>query len=237
MLAYRFLPETWALRALREQRLKISLIKDLNDPFELASINLRDKKLRPAFAAMKTQLSETTGLLCFSKRWTNPLLWSHYADRHKGICLGFRIPDGSLEPVGYEVGRLTLDSSWSLTSEAEKQALTKKLLLTKFKDWSYEEEYRLFLRLSELDESNGHYFCDFDGVLALSEVIVGSSSTLASEELLDALGKSIESVKIVKARMAFKSFEVVRDKRGFLAAMKRQAPPSTAGVAPQAIRT
>ena len=26
------------------------------------------------------------GMLCFSKGWHNPVQWSHYTDKHKGIC-------------------------------------------------------------------------------------------------------------------------------------------------------
>jgi hypothetical protein len=40
-------------------------------------------------------------MLCFSRDWHNPVQWSHYADKHRGICLGFDVPDSLLVPVQY----------------------------------------------------------------------------------------------------------------------------------------
>lgn len=31
------------------------------------------------------------GLLCFSEVWDSILLWSHYAEKHAGIVLGFDV--------------------------------------------------------------------------------------------------------------------------------------------------
>lgn len=42
-------------------------------------------------------MSEKYGLLCFCETWQSPLLWNHYADRHKGICLGFDVRETVLK--------------------------------------------------------------------------------------------------------------------------------------------
>ena len=31
------------------------------------------------------------GVICFSGRWDSVLMWSHYANYHKGFCLGFNL--------------------------------------------------------------------------------------------------------------------------------------------------
>ena len=62
-----------------------------------------------AFAAMKTQLNETKGLICFSRTWSNPLLWGHYAEKHTGIALGFDVPDQLLSQVLYTSQRVRID--------------------------------------------------------------------------------------------------------------------------------
>ena len=37
-------------------------------------------------------------------------MWSHYADRHEGICLGFEIPKELLSKVSYQNDRLPYQS-------------------------------------------------------------------------------------------------------------------------------
>ena len=39
--------------------------------------------------ALKHSL-QTVGICSFSKARKNQLMWSHYADEHKGICIGFK---------------------------------------------------------------------------------------------------------------------------------------------------
>jgi hypothetical protein len=107
-----------------------------------------------------------TALLCFSRRWHNPVLWSHYADRHQGICLGFGLNRNCLKSVTYVNERTPLDRS--PTPEAMRQ-----FLYTKYRDWSYEGELRAWFRLDECDSSTGHYFYSFDEDVQLREVIVG----------------------------------------------------------------
>ena len=49
-------------------------------------------------------------LCCFSKEATNPLLWAHYSECHRGICLGFEISPSvasSVKPITYVDKRYT----------------------------------------------------------------------------------------------------------------------------------
>lgn len=84
---YHLLSARWALDDLTRWRLKIAEFADLNDPFELLGVELPNRALRRAFAAWKAKALREYGVLCFSRKWSNPVLWSHYADKHKGICL------------------------------------------------------------------------------------------------------------------------------------------------------
>lgn len=86
---------------LRQRHLKIAQLDDLNDPFELWAIAQPDQHLRQDIRATKQQMAEQYGLLCFSLDWQNPLLWSHYADRHRGLALGFDVNEQKLNPVSY----------------------------------------------------------------------------------------------------------------------------------------
>ncbi len=82
------------------------------------------------------------GVCCFSSKKDSTLMWSHYADSHKGICLEFEGGGrffGAALPVHY---RLDIPSiNFFAPVEDRLQAC----VLTKASDWAYEEEYRMIL--------------------------------------------------------------------------------------------
>ena len=59
------------------QRLKVARFSDLNDPFELMAVNLRERHDRKVMRKFKDAYDAKTGILCFSADWTNPVLWSN----------------------------------------------------------------------------------------------------------------------------------------------------------------
>jgi hypothetical protein len=202
--AYHFVPTEFALQDLRHRRLKIARLDELNDPFELWAIAQPDHRLRQALRRTKENMTRLYGLLCFSLSWHNPLLWSHYADRHRGLALGFDVADEILKPVSYVEQRPTLTKIDPTVAQW--------LLFTKFVDWRYEQEARIFTTLQERDPS-GLYFGKFNEQLVLREVIVGPLCKVTKKELRDALSRD-DAVTLTKSRLAFNTFEVVRDKRG-----------------------
>ena len=92
MLAYKFLDATFGLKSLAEKRLKISTLDDLNDPFELLPFEMADRNWRLALRKTRDQLATNRGMGCFSADWHDPVIWAHYSDKHRGLCLGFEIP-------------------------------------------------------------------------------------------------------------------------------------------------
>ena len=93
---YKFTSAHYGICNLENKRLKLSTIDDLNDPFDLCPLDTTDPVISTAVDAVITHFRQTTAILCFSRNWDNLLLWSHYGDSHKGICMGFDIPDGGL---------------------------------------------------------------------------------------------------------------------------------------------
>ncbi len=91
MFAYHLTSEKYAFESIQRMRLKLALLDDMNDPFELMALEARTKDDRAFFKRLKVEMSASVGVLCFSKHWRNPVLWSHYADKHKGICFCFDI--------------------------------------------------------------------------------------------------------------------------------------------------
>lgn len=134
MKVYHLLNEEYGLKDLREKRLKISTILELNDPFEFLPISLSDKDDRRSIGIARKIMDKHLGLICFSRTWDNPVLWSHYADKHKGFALGFEVLEKDVREVTYVKKRLK-------ASDVGKKVKT--LLTHKYSDWEYENEVRM----------------------------------------------------------------------------------------------
>ena len=84
------------------------------------------------------------GVLCLSTSECDLIpMFSHYADRHKGVCLHFEIDDDDshdeIAPFnGKEVDYKDIIPPFK---DAKQAHMT---LLTKYKKWEYEKEYRVF---------------------------------------------------------------------------------------------
>ena len=93
----------------------------------------------------KTNIINSLGVLCFSKTNSNILLWSHYADNHKGICFQY---DSVNRPIKnwkkYKFHKVSYKSERNI--DVLNRGFTNSffdLLTTKSPDWEYEQEYRL----------------------------------------------------------------------------------------------
>ena len=199
---YHFLNANYGLQCIRDRRLRISRLSELNDPFEFLAPATDDATRRQALIRTKRQLGERRGVLCFCEEWHNPLMWSHYADKHRGICLGFDVAEDFLNPVTYVEQRL----EWPAKLD---EAFVQRICKTKFSQWSYEQESRAFVALDREEERCGHYFMPFSEELALRLVIVGAESQVTRADVDTAID-GLERVEKVKARVAFQHFRVVR---------------------------
>jgi Protein of unknown function (DUF2971) len=111
---------------------------------ELVENNLKgfpehlSKSLRNDLDEMRMKLS----LSCFSQVNNSSLMFSHYADGHKGLCLEFKVIEhpffDALLPVEYP------DQFPSLSFFGKDlQGMMNAQLLTKQPEWKYEKEYRI----------------------------------------------------------------------------------------------
>ncbi len=193
MILYHFLNTEYGLEAIKNRRLKISRIMELNDPFEFLGAKIHKQDSRVALNKMKESIAKKNGILSFSKTWQNPVLWGHYADKNKGICLGFDVTKNYPIKINYVVSRLKIpkklqslfenptyvsDLHWKDIIENRKGeeyqilfSFMEKILSTKFVHWKYEEEYRIWTPLEE--EINGLYYVNFSDQLKLKRIIVG----------------------------------------------------------------
>lgn len=116
--------------------------------------NLRDKYYEESVNKINAQL----GILSFTRRWDSTLMWSHYATSHKGFCIGFNINDDFFN--NYK-DKLTGDIMFMPVKYADErikvpmekgERIDPFVMLTKSKDWQYEEEERLLIMLSKANK-------------------------------------------------------------------------------------
>ena len=215
MRIYHFLNAKYGLQAIKQRRLKASVMNDLNDPFDMRGTDLSDKEFRVALLSAIDSMSETRGLHCFSKNWSNPVLWSHYADKHRGLCLGFDVPDHLLLPMKYVDTPLPAEALLGGAKKSNENYM-KTLLSVKFSHWEYEDEVRFFVSLEDKDEETGFFYTEFSANLRLVQVIVGCKSKVSRADILSELGDEEKNVERFKARAAFKSFSVVKNQNSRL---------------------
>jgi Protein of unknown function (DUF2971) len=205
---YKFIDARWGEEALRRRRLKIANLNDLNDPFDGRCAKFDSRVKRRAWDYLVNSFSKTFGIICFSEKWTNPVLWSHYADQHRGLCLGFDIPDTiPLQRVTYtdQLVDAVLYDTWS---RDQKREFVKSAYTTKFTDWSYEAEYRAFCHLADPDPFCGLYFLNFGEELRLRQIVFGSRFQGDAPYIRDCLS-GLSDIEFITARLAFNSFSVV----------------------------
>lgn len=213
MHAYHLLSAENGLSDISLRRIRISRVRDLNDPFELLAVRADGKELRKALRGWADEFNRDNGLLCFSKTWHSPVLWSHYAAKHRGICLGFKVGDGLLQDVQYTKHRLPIQYIDNKPELGLDKSFVRDLIRTKYEHWAYEEEVRAFVRLDHSTVEAGSYFYAFDATIALKEVIIGPMCELPIERIRELVHSLYSDVTVIKARLAFKWFEVVPDER------------------------
>lgn len=211
---YKFLEAKWALECIRKKRLKISLIPELNDPWEGRAIRFERESQEVAWDFMRNALSSLTGLLCFSEDWSDPVLWSHYAGNHTGIVLGFDIVEADSSGESFFSKVRYVDDLEHFPLQQGKDEAEEKLiraLTTKFSNWKYEQEVRYFLKLKNADPQSGIFFTYFGDHLKLREIIFGVRHLNFSEkaELVAAARLSPEVVckSVCMAKSEFKMIE------------------------------
>lgn len=89
------------------------------------------------------------GIVSLAERANCPLMWSHYGDQHKGVCIGYSVPAraaGDLHKISYGGSRLIAASAVAAMLDGDEEARRKvddAVLTKKAIDWRYEREWRL----------------------------------------------------------------------------------------------
>ncbi len=173
MRLYQYLETKWALDNIRRRRLKLSKVDDMNDPYEWRCVHSADKESQQALEKTASEDFEQLGALCFSRCWNSILMWSHYGEKHMGICLGFDVPDELTTSVEY-VREVRVVGDLSKAPTEERLKIVELLQWAKYDGWRYEAEVRVKGQRREVDEETGQYFVNFSKHPILKEVIAGA---------------------------------------------------------------
>lgn len=210
--AYHMTSSDHGISSISFSRLKVARFAEVNDPFELMALNSHNREIRRLLRRFKSLKNKEIGLLCFSRNWTQPMLWSHYASKHEGICLGFDIKRGSeLQEVKYEDKRPKMKSDNGEDAQSIDADIQNLLLRTKYIGWEYEQELRRFIDLSKTKEENGLYFLPFDEDLCLREIILGQRNNLSIEDVRALVKATNPRAVVFKARLEYKAYRIVGD--------------------------
>jgi hypothetical protein len=169
-------PEIERLKAVCRRQHWMSLPGDFNDPFDcdhvvqtegttheerlrliekmierdvddlLGHPQITEQLLKKDGADYFEKKMKSVGICCFSRCWRSIAMWSHYADSHRGICLGYET-DSLVGRTGYlcddvQYWKDPPDVHIRDVVDNFEEALHR-YIFTKKKVWEYEKEWRL----------------------------------------------------------------------------------------------
>ena len=144
------------------------------------------------------------GVCCLSTTYASPLLWSHYGDQHRGLCIGYglnRIPRPEPRRVVYGGDRSVRTSVLAKAlvhenSEA-KAELDRDVLLRKARGWAYEKEWRLIGVQGNQDsplllkEVTFGLRCPMSVVHALTRALAGRATPIRYHQMYEIDGRFV----------------------------------------------
>ena len=155
-------------------RLFAAKFDSLNDPMEGHFRYRRSKVGRDLINEIRSRKKELK-ICSLSKKINNTLMWSYYADGHKGVAIGVEISDSEgyeLIPVKYRERAAYV----SKTMDSEKAV--KKLLSTKLLPWEHEQEVRILTYDEYVD-------------IEIKEIVFGKRIDDRDKKLLNKLSKKL----------------------------------------------
>jgi len=164
----------------------------------------------------KNSMLTQVGVLCLSRDPTSVLMWSHYAEFHKGFVVEFKIPvsgyrEDALKPginlipfpITYSSDRPVIEYG----KESDQETIDK-ALLTKFEAWSYEEEMRV------IEHERGPGIHTYVRDERLNAVIAGMKMSEANVHLLQSDVETVNDnprlshVKLYNARPSATEYSI-----------------------------
>ena len=150
------------------------------------------------------------GVSCFSEIRDNLLMWGHYADRHQGVCIGFRyrallddiVARFAETEVACPLSKVDYSDEFPILEIATENN-AKTVLDTKARCWEYEREWRICSR------GRAEQLLPFPKG-AFSQVIFGAKSSDQDKERVfkATVAGGYNPVTLLKAKIAKEKYKV-----------------------------
>lgn len=143
------------------------------------------------------------GVLCLSETCSDILMWSHYADSHRGICLKFCATGNVIEtsqPVRYSNSRPVINPSNQTQDEMLDHAI-----FTKSEHWSYEQEWRLI----QYNKGSGTYRIPRNDLIGI--VLGAQISKPDKDDVLSWVKETEQPMVVYQAKVSSTNFELEID--------------------------
>ena len=90
-------------------------------------------------------MKEVFRIGCLSEDNDSILMWSHYADNNRGICIEYDMTNSQIEPFIYPVAYVSTPLDCSVLCETDIDLAMLLSTIVKYDIWSYEKEWRMLL--------------------------------------------------------------------------------------------
>ena len=135
----------------------------INCALQMTPDNMKIRKGSPAWKEIRrTMLKEiksfcstfetmksTMGISCLSESDESLLMWAHYANNHRGMCVEYDLMKINQQlnftpvPIIYSENRVCFNELHSETAGDDSIAFFIQVITSKSKEWSYEQEWRI----------------------------------------------------------------------------------------------
>lgn len=166
-----------------KNRLYAAKYVDLNDPMEgqyYYNKGELDKSMLRKISSDKGDLR----LCSLSRKKDNELMWSHYAEGHRGVAIGLTVDNNK-----YDVRPIQYTGIHYLNGRQIEQDTPREILSHKLNVWSYEEEERVFV--------TDKFYVDVE----VKELITGRAMSNQDYSFIKEVVEKVNpSIRIIKAQ-------------------------------------
>ncbi|WP_232474446.1 DUF2971 domain-containing protein [Brachyspira pilosicoli] len=182
------------LRSILNNTLWCSNTKEFNDPVDPYIRNDKNESSNQFY----NYLLERIKVACLTTHNDNTLMWSHYSDKHKGICIEYDISQLQnnnnfiLKKIDYNLSMLLFDLKNEILLDNNKSIKSIIDLFTvKSKEWEYEDEYRILFYDEENKNPNGTLIN-----LPIKSICFGIQTSREDKELIYNIVNSINEKRL-----------------------------------------
>lgn len=175
--------------------------------------------LKTALEVERKEKAYSKGVCCFSEVFDDLLMWSYYADGHKGICLEFDTtydPFTKVHKVNYVTEIPAIDANIFFDQKMDLSGVVEAFLATKYFDWNHEHEWRVIHDNNnqtfgyKTNALTGIYFgskIDFTTFEIIALIIKGQHTNCSFYQMEKVPGE----FKIIPKKITYSSFQEAKD--------------------------